>query len=55
MVMDTLRDLDKVAYVRFASVYRNFRDVEMWYEEINRLKARKEREAMEKSQLRLAI
>ena len=26
MVMDTLRDLDKVAYVRFASVYRNFRE-----------------------------
>jgi transcriptional repressor NrdR len=26
-VMDKLRDLDKVAYVRFASVYREFRDV----------------------------
>jgi transcriptional repressor NrdR len=26
-VMDRLRDLDKVAYVRFASVYREFRDV----------------------------
>ena len=27
MVMDRLKDLDKVAYVRFASVYREFRDV----------------------------
>ena len=26
MVMDHLADLDKVAYVRFASVYRNFRE-----------------------------
>jgi transcriptional repressor NrdR len=26
LVMDTLKDLDKVAYVRFASVYRNFRE-----------------------------
>ncbi|MCK8783852.1 transcriptional regulator NrdR [Roseomonas sp. NAR14] len=26
IVMDTLRDLDQVAYVRFASVYRNFRE-----------------------------
>ena len=25
-VMDTLKELDKVAYVRFASVYRNFRE-----------------------------
>jgi transcriptional repressor NrdR len=27
LVMDRLRELDKVAYVRFASVYREFRDV----------------------------
>jgi len=27
LVMDRLKDLDKVAYVRFASVYREFRDV----------------------------
>ena len=26
LVMDTLKDLDPVAYVRFASVYRNFRE-----------------------------
>jgi transcriptional repressor NrdR len=28
MVMDALHHLDQVAYVRFASVYRNFREVE---------------------------
>ena len=28
MVMDRLRDLDEIAYVRFASVYRSFKDVE---------------------------
>lgn len=28
MVMDALKDLDEVAYVRFASVYRQFKDVE---------------------------
>lgn len=55
LVMEKLRRLDDVAYVRFASVYRDFRDVEMWAEEIRRLKERKEREEMERSQLRLAI
>ncbi|MFW5879071.1 MAG: transcriptional regulator NrdR [Myxococcota bacterium] len=33
-VMESLRDLDAVAYVRFASVYRSFRDVEEFMEEI---------------------
>lgn len=28
MVMDALKDLDEVAYVRFASVYRHFKDVD---------------------------
>ncbi|MFN8472014.1 MAG: transcriptional regulator NrdR [Anaerolineae bacterium] len=55
LVMEKLRRLDDVAYVRFASVYRDFRDVEMWAEEIRRLKERKEREEMERQQLRLAL
>jgi transcriptional repressor NrdR len=55
LVMEKLRKLDDVAYVRFASVYRDFRDVEMWAEEIRRLKERKQREEMERSQLRLAL
>ena len=37
MIMERLRELDEVAYVRFASVYRKFRDKEEFYEEIRRL------------------
>lgn len=37
-VMDELRDLDQVAYVRFASVYRSFEDVSAFEEEIEKLK-----------------
>lgn len=36
-VMDELRALDQVAYVRFASVYRKFEDVNAFMEEIERL------------------
>ncbi len=36
-VMDELRVLDQVAYVRFASVYRSFQDVNAFREEIERL------------------
>jgi transcriptional repressor NrdR len=36
-VMDELRHLDKVAYVRFASVYRNFRDIDEFKSELNDL------------------
>lgn len=38
MVMDRLRDLDPVAYVRFASVYRRFEDVDAFVKELNRFK-----------------
>ncbi len=34
MVMKTLRDLDEVAYVRFASVYKEFKDVSRFVEEL---------------------
>ena len=33
-LMEALRTLDKVAYIRFASVYRQFRDVESFQEEL---------------------
>ncbi len=36
-VMEELRHLDQVAYVRFASVYRSFEDVNAFREEIERL------------------
>ena len=37
LVMDELKRLDQVAYVRFASVYRHFEDVNAFREEIERL------------------
>ncbi len=36
-VMDELRALDQVAYVRFASVYRSFQDISEFQQEINKL------------------
>jgi len=44
-VMDALRDLDEVAYVRFASVYTNFQDPEEYLEAIRDLAARGEYDA----------
>jgi transcriptional repressor NrdR len=41
MVMDRLRDLDQVAYVRFASVYREFKDVNTFMDELQKLLNRK--------------
>ncbi len=52
LVMDELRELDKVAYVRFASVYRQFEDVEAFREEIERLE-RQPTAAEKKAQLDL--
>ncbi len=40
MVMDMLKDVDEVAYVRFASVYRQFEDINTFLLEIKRLKER---------------
>ena len=37
MVMDKLKELDEVAYVRFASVYRQFKDINTFLEEIKNL------------------
>lgn len=37
MVMDGLQEVDEVAYVRFASVYRSFQDVTEFQDEIRRL------------------
>lgn len=39
LVMDALRDLDHVAYVRFASVYRSFQDLSEFQQEIERLQS----------------
>ena len=37
MIMDRLRDMDQVAYVRFASVYRQFKDINTFLDELNKL------------------
>lgn len=37
MVMARLKDLDEVAYVRFASVYRQFRDINTFMDELHKL------------------
>jgi transcriptional repressor NrdR len=36
-LMDNLRDLDKIAYVRFASVYRDFQDEQAFFNELKNL------------------
>ncbi|MBQ3103504.1 MAG: transcriptional regulator NrdR [Oscillospiraceae bacterium] len=40
-VMDRLRGVDQVAYVRFASVYRQFKDIDTFMAELNKLLAEK--------------
>ena len=37
MVMSRLKDIDEVAYVRFASVYRSFKDINTFMEELSKL------------------
>ncbi|MBQ7535559.1 MAG: transcriptional repressor NrdR [Stomatobaculum sp.] len=43
MVMEKLKDLDAVAYVRFASVYREFKDVDTFMQELTKLLEHQER------------
>ncbi len=37
LVMDKLKEVDEVAYVRFASVYRQFKDIDTFMSELNKL------------------
>ena len=37
MVMERLKDIDEVAYVRFASVYRQFKDINTFMDELAKL------------------
>ena len=55
MVVDRLAELDRVAYVRFASVYRDFEDIEAFREEIDALLSAREasRRQAPANQLRL--
>jgi transcriptional repressor NrdR len=53
LVMNELRQLDEVAYVRFASVYRSFQDLEAFREEIERLRRHTRRREPSEGQLPL--
>jgi transcriptional repressor NrdR len=55
MVMERLRALDDVAYVRFASVYRSFTDLEVLADEIDRLRESKLLAEERKRQLALGL
>lgn len=54
-VMELLRPLDRVAYVRFASVYRNFQDAGEFQEFVDEMAAAQEREEMRRNQVELPI
>ena len=41
MVMDGLKEIDDVAYVRFAAVHRQFKDINSWLDEINEIVKKK--------------
>ena len=51
MVMDRLKSIDRVAYIRFASVYRDFRDIETFKEEIDALLQPREPTGVPENQL----
>jgi len=51
--MEELRHLDEVAYVRFASVYRSFQDIEAFRTEIDLLRRQRRRNPPSKDQLPL--
>ena len=55
LVMEELRHLDEVAYVRFASVYRSFQDVEAFREEIERLRHQRRRREENSEQDQLSL
>ena len=55
LIMERLKAKDNVAYVRFASVYRNFQDLEEFYEELRDLTARRARAAASEGQGELPL
>jgi transcriptional repressor NrdR len=55
MVMDRLRPIDRVAYVRFASVYRNFQDAGEFQEFVDEMAAAQEREEQRRNQVELPL
>lgn len=55
LVMEQLRTRDHVAYVRYASVYRNFRDLDEFYEELRDLSDKQARAALSRNQVELPL
>lgn len=55
LIMDALRPLDRVAYVRYASVYRNFQDIGEFQEFVDELTLRQQRELQARNQVELPL
>ena len=55
LVMERLRRLDRVAYVRFASVYRNFQDAGEFQEFVDEMAAAQHREELRRNQVELPL
>ncbi|MEX0936143.1 MAG: transcriptional regulator NrdR [Gemmatimonadota bacterium] len=55
MVMERLKPLDRVAYVRFASVYRDFQDEDEFQEFVDEMKERGRRDLQQKHQSELPL
>jgi len=52
-VMDRLHKLDEVAYVRFASVYRSFKDINEFMSELKDILSEKEVKGLQKPELKV--
>ncbi|MEX0842928.1 MAG: transcriptional regulator NrdR [Gemmatimonadota bacterium] len=55
MVMEALKPLDRVAYVRFASVYRNFQDADEFQALVDEMNERGRQEAQQRHQAELPL
>jgi transcriptional repressor NrdR len=55
LVMEQLKARDHVAYVRYASVYRNFHDLDEFYDELQDLSEHRARLALKRSQVELPL
>ena len=55
LIMEQLRAKDYVAYVRYASVYRNFKDLDEFFEELQHLSAKEAMAALSRSQVELPL
>jgi transcriptional repressor NrdR len=55
LIMDGLKPLDRVAYVRFASVYRNFQDIDEFQDVVEDLNTLERREAQARHQEELPL